>query len=250
MMNSIKDKETYIWYGILAIVLIALAFNIYSFFDFKKIDVKQSNNVMGQRLSMMSLTDFDKAKARQIMDKNNDGRCDFCGMPVEMCIDSGEMECGMNPDAKTGKLGSQHIHADWRIYLDGKQFDFTQLGDRHERQMHGDKSIKDTSAFMHIHPAQNPEKAGDVIHMHATGITFSLFFESLGMQLTNDCLIISDSEKYCNSVNKKIKMFVNGKENNEFGNYVFNDLDKILLTYGEGSIQDQLKSITDFAKVH
>ncbi len=247
-----KDKEMYILYGILFIVLIALGFNIYLFFDFKISNNQQTDihNMMGPKLSMMSLTEFDKVKARQMMDKDNDGKCDACGMPVEMCIDSGEMECGMNPNAKIGKLGSQHIHADWKIYLDGKQFDFSFYGDRHERQMHGDKSIKDTSAFIHIHPAQAPEKAGDVLHIHATGVPLSLFFESLGMQLTNDCLIISEKEKYCNTTDKKLRMFVNEKENNQFLDYVFSDLDKILITYADGNVEAQLNSITNFADNH
>ena len=53
--------------------------------------------------------------------------------------------------------------------------------------------------------------------------------------------------------NKKLKLFVNGKENNEFENYVFKKLDKILISYGNDSgeeINNQLASITNFAKNH
>ncbi|MBI4141304.1 hypothetical protein HY484_00085, partial [Candidatus Woesearchaeota archaeon] len=59
------------------------------------------------------------------------------------------------------------------------------------------------------------------------------FFESIGINF-----------------DKNLKLFVNGKENKEGNKYVFKDLDKILITNGKGNIQEQLKSITDFAKVH
>ena len=171
---------------------------------------------MMQKMSQMSLTEFDKQKAREMMDKDHDGKCDFCGMPVEMCIDSGELECGMNPDAKTGKLGSQHIHADWKVYVNGKSLDFTPIGDRHERQMHGDTTINDTSAFIHMHPAEEPEKAGDVLHMHATGIPLSIFFESVGIKFDNKCLSLKD-KKYCSDQKNSLKFYANGKRNDKYG---------------------------------
>jgi len=38
-------------------------------------------------LSMMKLSEFDKAKGRELMDKDNDGRCDFCGIPLAFTMD-------------------------------------------------------------------------------------------------------------------------------------------------------------------
>lgn len=223
------------------LVLILMAFNFYLTSHIKAIQ-QPVKSMMGASMSRMSLSEFDKSKGREFMDKNNDGRCDACGMPIEMCLDSGEIQCSMDPEADIGKLGSQHIHADWKIYLDGKSFDWAPYADRHQKQMMGDKSITDTSAFVHIHPSEGSEKGGDVVHMHATGITLSLFFESLGTQFDKDCLTMN-GEKHCG-----IKMYVNGKENTEFGEYVFNDLDKILIT--NGKTEKQMKSITNFAGGH
>ena len=159
----------------------------------------------------------------------------------------------MDPNAKIDVLGSQHIHSDWKIYIDGKEFDWSSFADRHQRQMAGDKSILDTSAFIHIHPVQEPEKGGDVLHMHATGVPLWIFFKSVGMNFSKDCITLENKEKFCNDGNKKPRFFVNGKENSEFENYVFSDLDKILISYGDESedeIKNQLAEITDFAKVH
>jgi hypothetical protein len=73
------------------------------------------------------------------------------------------------------------------------------------------------------------------------------------MNFNKDCITLENKEKFCNGGNKKLKFFVNGKESSEFENYVFNDLDKLLISYGseiEEEIKNQLDSITDFAKVH
>ncbi|MBI2647238.1 hypothetical protein HYW99_02070 [Candidatus Woesearchaeota archaeon] len=73
------------------------------------------------------------------------------------------------------------------------------------------------------------------------------------MDFNKDCITLENEQKFCNEDNKKLKFFVNGRENNDFENYVFNDLDKILIIYGNDSeeeIKSQLNSITDFAKIH
>lgn len=185
--------------------------------------------------SKMKMTEFDIQLAKKNMDADNDGRCDACGMPVEMCIDAGELQCAMDPNSKLGKLGSQHIHADWKIYINGKEFDFSVIADRHEKQMHGDTSIKDTSAFIHIHPEQAPEKGGDALHVHATGIPLWIFFDSLNIKLPNST-----------------KVYVNGTPNSDGLNYVPKGLDKILITDSDNQseIEAQMKTITDFARAH
>ena len=254
MKKAEIDGMTILLILILIIAVGLLLYTIPSTIDlFKNKNEQQSSVNTPVRMSRMTLTGFDKQLALEFMDKNNDGRCDICGMPVEQCIDSGQLECNMGPNANIGILGSQHIHADWKIYINGKEFDWSPFADHHQRQMAGDKSILDTSAFIHIHPAQAPEKGGDVLHMHATGIPLWIFFKSVGMDFNKDCITLENKEKFCNDGNKKLKFFVNGRESNEFENYVFNDLDKILISYGDESeeeVKNQLAEITDFAKLH
>ncbi len=210
-----------------------VVFNTYTIFqvknDFNQPVVTFNTPLPEQRLSMMSFSEFDKQKAREFMDKDNDGRCDACGMPIDQCIAGGMMQCSMDTTATLGVLGSQHIHADFKLFIDDKQFDFSSFS--HMQRMKEQKSV---SSFIHVDSgAPEPEKIGDVLHMHATGVPLSLFFESIGINF-----------------DKNLKLFVNGKENKEGNKYVFKDLDKILITNGKGNIQEQLKSITDFAKVH
>ncbi len=186
------------------------------------------------------------------MDKDGDGHCDSCGMPIAQCIVSGMMECTMDPQAKIGLLGSQHIHADWKIFVDGQPFDWAPYAHLHERQMQGDQTVEGTSAFIHIHPGASPEEPGEVLHMHATGVPLSLFFESLGMSFSKDCLLVSNSQHLCTDGTNSIKFFVNGNPNLEFGEFVFKDGDRILISYGarDADVSEQLASITTFAHRH
>ena len=267
-----KKREEQIMMGfliaVMVIALVVLGFTMKSmFFDTDLTTSPGGGSSMGKSTSRMSLTSFDRQLAKQLMDKDHNGKCDSCGMPVEMCIDSGEVQCSMDPSSQIGKLGSQHIHADWKIYMNGKELDLSAYA------MDMSKSDnKITSSFIHVDAgAPEPEKTSDVIHMHATGVPLWIFFKSIGMDFNQECITLDNQEKICNEGNKtqenqgfsgprnsirisrELKFLVNGKENNEFENYVFNDLDKILISYGsenQPEIQKQLASITSFAMNH
>lgn len=196
----------------------------------------------------LSLTSFDRALATQFMDKNNDGKCDSCGMPVEMCIDTGQLQCDMDPKSTIGVLDSAHIHADWKIYVHGNALDLSDKA--HMARMQAGLPV---SSFIHVDAgAPAPETTGDVLHMHATGVPLWIWFESVGMKFDANCLMMESGEKYCNEGANTLKFYVNGKANEEYEQYVFNDLDKLLISYGpkDEDIQAQLTAITNFAGSH
>ncbi len=204
--------------------------------------------VMQAPMGRMMLTNYDKELAKKFMDKDNDGKCDSCGMPVEMCIDSGELQCTMGSKSAIGKLDSAHMHADFKIYVNGNVIDFSDKA--HMERMKTDLPV---SSFIHVDSGSSShEKTGDVLHMHATGVPLWIFFESVGMKFEKDCFTVDTGERYCNNGEKSLKFYVNGKENNEFRGYVFNDNDKILISYGnqDEDVSSQLNSITDYAKNH
>ncbi len=236
---------------LILILFVVIGLFAYSLFDFFSIKAENPNQVSPQmkKMSRMSLTSFDKDLAIQLMDKDHDGRCDVCGMPVEQCIDAGELQCNMGVNSKIGVLGAQHIHADWKIYINGKQLEFSDKS--HMERIRNNMPV---SSFIHVDSgAPAPEKTGDIVHMHASGVPLWVFFKSIGMDFNKDCITLENKERFCNDSNKKLKFFVNGKESNEFENYVFSDLDKILISYGderEEEIKNQLAKITDFAKIH
>ncbi len=226
----------------LVILVGVLISSIFSTIEVFKISKSINTNIaMPQKTLRMSLTEFDTQLAIEFMDKNHDGRCDVCGMPVEQCIDSGQLECSMDPNAKIGILGSQHTHADFKIHINGASVNF----------YNPNNYMK--SSFIHLDDNQNKEDAGGVLHMHANEVPLWIFFKSIEMDFSKDCVALKDKQKFCNNGDKRLKFFVNGKENKEFENYIFKDLDKILISYGnenEEEIKTQLASITDFAKLH
>lgn len=248
------DKTEKLAFGFLAVaMIIALfallsAFNVFSFGSGSASGSTMQNS-MGQLLTTMSLSPFDVQLAKQFMDKNGDGQCDACGMQIEMCMDSGQLQCNMDSQSTIGVLGSQHIHADWKIYVNGKVLDGTVLESLAMDMSKMDNKM--TSSFIHLDKgASAPEQTGDLIHMHATGVPLWIFFKSVGMDFSKDCLAMPNSQKFCNDDKNTLKFYVNGKPNSEWENYVFEDLDKILISYGSEDVSQQMSSITDFAKNH
>lgn len=132
--------------------------------------------------------------------------------------------------AKIGSLGSQHIHADVKVYVDNAYIDFSQ------------PQYQLRAKFVHFEDGR-----GDVVHVHATGVTINHMLDTLKMSVDKDCLKLNNGKKYCNNADKTVKFYVNDLSNEEFGDYVIKDLDRILVSYGldnEEQIQKQLNSVT------
>ena len=201
-------------------------------------------------LSRMKLTPFDVALAKERMDKNNDGICDVCGMSIQQCIDSGQIDCNMGNNSKAiGVLGSQHIHADFKVYVNGQAVDFSDKD--HMGRMRDNLPV---SSFIHVDSGSPlPEKTGDVLHMHAKNVPLWMFFKSIGMKLEKDSLTLDDGKVYENENGNILKFYLNGKKVDELGEYVFQPLDKLLISYGsenDPDVQRQIGSVTNFAKDH
>lgn len=152
----------------------------------------------------------------------------------------GNSSAASSLSAPIGPLGSTHIHADFAVFLDGKEI--TPLPPKYYVR----------NQFVHVEEGTGP---GTVIHMHATNVPIGFFFRSLGMNFNSECFRLDNGKELCNSGDKTLKMFVkhgsgDWAENRQFHTYVFSDLDKILVTYGnetEDEIKRQQDAVTDFA---
>lgn len=131
-----------------------------------------------------------------------------------------------------GPLGSTHLHADVKVYINGNVIDFSQ------------RKYQLATSYIHFE-----EGIGDVIHTHATGLTIGHMLNSVGIKYQNGCIVV-EGQSYCNENGKKLKFYANGNLNSEFYSYAIKDLDKYLISYGdeyEAEIQKQLSSITNLA---
>lgn len=129
-----------------------------------------------------------------------------------------------------GAVGSQHVHVDFKVYLDGRPFDFSQP----RYQVRAE----------HVHVEDGD---GDVMHVHATGVKIGYFFSTLGMKFNSTCF--AAERAYCSNGNRTLKFFVNGVPGEEWEKYVLHGQDRILISYGnETDLTSQLISITNKAQ--
>lgn len=130
-----------------------------------------------------------------------------------------------------------HEHADFKVYLNDKPFDFT-----NDKYQSTTGNPLDPEAHLH-------DGNGEVTHKHRKGVTLEYFFKSIGITFNNDCFVLDSGTKYCNDDKNSLKFLVNGKANNQFGDYEFNDLERILISYGpkDQDLNKQISSVTDLA---
>lgn len=137
--------------------------------------------------------------------------------------------------------GLYHAHADFKVYISGKSVDFSQ-------EKYQSTETKHLNEYVHLHDGN-----GEVIHKHKADVTLGLFFKSLKMDLSKDCLVMDTGEKYCNDSKNTLKMYVNGQKNDQFADYNMQDLDRILISYGsesEAQLKTQIDSVTDKACIY
>jgi len=247
-----KKKEKQREKVVMSFVYIVLAFGVIVLFFTAKSTFFPQQNVMSEtsatsdHFGAVGFTEYDLVLAKELMDKDGDGICDVCGMDIGFCIESGQLQCNM--DGKTDKLNigvldktkqKHHYHADFKVYIEGKELNFNQ------------EQFFVKSRFIHVENDVQGD-SGDVIHMHATGVPLWVFFESIGMKFETDCFTVDTGIEYCNNAKKSLKFYVNGQPNSEFGYYVFNEGDKLLISYGDRDedVSIQISSVTDNAKNH
>jgi hypothetical protein len=138
-----------------------------------------------------------------------------------------------------GSYGSAHSHMDLKVYILSKQINF---------------NLPKYQVMEDLTHVENND--GDVIHTHATGITLGYFFDSLGFKITSDCFILDTGNKYCSLGQATLKVYLKA-HNSDWeilsspSEYILQDLDKILVTYGadsEEEIKTQKDSVTDKAR--
>ena len=141
----------------------------------------------------------------------------------------------VNPD-------SNHTHADFAVWVFGKRLDFSQ-----EKYMSGSSDVEEEGEHPHEHLHESlhlHDGNGDVIHRHKPGLTIADFFGSLGFVLDPKCVRDDQKNLLCEDGDKKWRMFVNGHGRPYDPQYVFEDGDQILLSYGADDPAEIARELT------
>ncbi len=142
-----------------------------------------------------------------------------------------------------GKLGGEHEHASLLVRIFGDKFDFSV------------PSYQIKSSWIHFE-----ESDGTTIHRHASGVTLGYLFDSLNIDvgqvdlnplkeiqdLTPKCFIFPDGRQFCDNEDYRLKFYINHVEQQSIYNYVLEDGDRILITYGNETpeqIEEQLVEV-------
>ena len=128
-----------------------------------------------------------------------------------------------------GKLGDEHEHASMLVRIFGDKFDFSAT------------TYQIKSSWIHFE-----ESDGNTIHRHSSGVTLGYLFETLGIGIDEDCYIFSDGRQFCTNEDYSLKYFINNESVNSINDYVVQDNDRILISYGgetRQQIADQLNEL-------
>ena len=144
-------------------------------------------------------------------------------------------ESAKNPDPN-------HAHADFAVWIGGKQMDFT--AEKYMTTEATGGKAPTGNPYLHLHDGN-----GHVIHRHKPGLGLGDFFWSLGIDSTHDCW--TKPRRLClTSDGPLLRLFVNGKEIVPYqDNYIFADGDHVLITEATdpAEISHELALMTDDA---
>ncbi|MDC0199616.1 protein-disulfide isomerase [Candidatus Nitrosopelagicus sp.] len=119
-----------------------------------------------------------------------------------------------------GKLGDEHIHASLLVSIFGDKFDFST------------PNYQVKTSWIHF---ENQD--GDTIHRHSTGVELEFLFNSMSVGVDENCFVFPDGRQFCNNEDYSLKFYINQQKVDDIRNYIVQEDDRILITYGN---EDQL----------
>ena len=128
---------------------------------------------------------------------------------------------GGPPDA--GAIGSAHDHTAILVEIFGDRFDFSL------------PSYQLKSSWIHFEGND-----GSTIHKHATGVKMGYLFDTLGINVDDECFEFQNTRKFCTDEEYKLIFVINGEEVDDIREHEPMENDRILISYG--ATQEELDS--------
>ena len=125
-----------------------------------------------------------------------------------------------------GKLGDAHEHASLLVRIFGDKFDFSV------------PSYQIKSSWIHFE-----ESDGTTIHRYSTGVELGYLFDTLNIGIDSECYRFPDGRQFCTNEDYSLKYYINHQIVDNISNYVFEDGDRILISFGNETpeqIEEQL----------
>ena len=129
------------------------------------------------------------------------------------------------PDG-AGRLGDEHVHASLLVRVFGDTFDFSS------------PTYQIKSSWIHFEDTD-----GTTIHRHSSGVTLGFLFDTLNIGIDDECYRFPDGRQFCTNEDYSLKYYINHQLANGIRDYVFEDGDRLLITYGNETpeqIEEQL----------
>ena len=128
-----------------------------------------------------------------------------------------------------GKLGDEHEHASLLVRIFGDKFDFDS------------PAYQIKSSWIHFEDSD-----GTTIHRHSSGVTLDYLFANIGISIDNECYKFPDGRQFCTNEDYSLKYFINHEPVKDINDYVLEEGDRILITYGNETpeqIEEQLMEL-------
>ena len=134
-----------------------------------------------------------------------------------------------NAPAGAGLLDDEHEHASILVRIFGDKFDFSV------------PTYQIKSSWIHFE-----ESDGTTVHRHSSGVELGYLFDTINIGIDNKCYIFPDGRQFCTNEDYSLKYYINHQRVNDVYDYVFEDGDRILITYGSETpeqIEMQLREL-------
>jgi len=119
-----------------------------------------------------------------------------------------------------GTLFDEHEHVSILVRIFGDKFDFS------------GPAFQIKNNWIHFEGGD-----GNTVHRHSSGVTSGYLFETLGINLTDECFIFPDGREFCNNEDYSLKFYINHEPVPSILDYVGNEGDKILISYGDETLE-------------
>ena len=137
---------------------------------------------------------------------------------------------GSAPGAPPGAgfLNDDHAHTSILVRIFGDKFDFSS------------PAFQIKSSWIHFEGQD-----GDTIHRHSTGVTLGYLFGTLGLDVNDECFVFPDGRQFCNNDDYSIKFFINHEQVPSIHDYIGNEDDRVLISYGNESPEEIEKQLLE-----